>query len=394
MENTEILNRGTSEIIVRNSLAKKLASGKKLRVKHGVDPTTDRLHLGHAVIYEKLRELQLAGHTIIFLIGDFTARFGDPSDKLKVRKMKSKEETVKLAEKYLEQVGKIINLKETEIRYNGEWYDKLTLEEFLKIKSNLTHSQLIERDLFQERLKSGNELWAHEIDYPILQGYDSVMLESDLTAIGTDQLFNELVGRRLQEVAGQPPQDIIAMRLLVGTDGKAKMSQSLGNDIGINEAPEEQYGKLMSVPDSVMLDYFELLGRLDEAEMRSVKTKFRNASNRRDLKGQLAHRIVENLHSREAADAAQEHFENVFVKKSVPTDMPTVEIAGKEIMAADLIVAAKLAESKSEARRLVLQGGVKIDDQIITDPDAKIEIKSDMVLKVGKRRFAKIKLKI
>ncbi|MBU3925570.1 tyrosine--tRNA ligase, partial [Patescibacteria group bacterium] len=233
----QVLTRGVKKIIERESLEKKLKSGKTLRIKHGVDPTTPDLHLGYAVIYRKLRQFQDLGHTVVFLIGDFTGRFGDPTDKGEVRSMRDKKEVQKLAQNYIDQVSKILDKKKLEIRYNGEWYDKMSAEDLLRLMSKFTNAQMLQRDMFQERIKKGQDIGLHEPVYPVLQGYDSVMLESDLTIIGNDQEFNELQGRRAQEMFGQKPQDLVIMPILTGTDGKNKMSQSLGNYIGITEAP-------------------------------------------------------------------------------------------------------------------------------------------------------------
>ena len=245
----EVLTRGVEKVIKKEDLLKRLKSGKKLRVKHGIDPTTKDLHLGHSVVYLKLKELQDLGHKIVFLIGDFTGRFGDPSEKLKTRTLRSKKEVRDLAKNYLRQVGKILDFKKIEIRYNGEWYDKMKADELLILMSNFTHARMIERDMFQKRIEKGLDIGFHEPVYPLLQAYDSVMLKSDLTVCGIDQLFNELKARELQEKFGQKGQDIIATKILIGLDGKKKMSQSLGNYVGVEEKPTEQFGKIMSIPD-------------------------------------------------------------------------------------------------------------------------------------------------
>ncbi len=249
----EVLTRGVEEVIVRESLEKKLKSGKVLRIKHGVDPTTSDLHIGHAVSYEKLRLLQEMGHKIVFLIGDFTARFGDPTEKLEARTLRKKEEIKDLSQNYIKQISVFLDIKKTEIRRNSQWYDKMSAGELLRLMSHFSTQRMLERDMFEERKKKGLEIVLHEPVYPVLQGYDSVMLKSDLTVNGTDGIFNELQGRKLQKDFGQAPQDIIATSILVGTDGKQKMSQSLGNFIGITEKPNEQYGKVMSIPDHIFL---------------------------------------------------------------------------------------------------------------------------------------------
>jgi len=263
-----ILSRGVTKVIVQKSLAKKLASGRVLRIKHGVDPTTTDLHLGHAVMYNKLRAFQEMGHKVIFLIGDFTARFGDPTDKIHgSRSIRSKDEVAALAKNYIRQACAILDKRKLEVRYNSEWYDKMSAEQLLKLMANFTEAQMMQRDMFEERRKKGLEIGLHEPVYPVLQGYDSVMLKSDATVIGSDQEFNELQGRRAQEIFGQEPQDLMLMPLLVGTDGKRKMSQSLGNDIGIAEEAGSMYGKVMSIPDEIMKEYFVLLTDMSQEEI-------------------------------------------------------------------------------------------------------------------------------
>lgn len=389
----ELINRGVEEIIGEKELLKMLASGKKLRIKHGIDPTSTDIHLGYAVIYQKLKEFQELGHKIIFLIGDFTGRFGDPTDKLKTRKMRSAEEVKKTASKYLEQVGKILDLKKTEVRYNSEWYDKMTLEDFLHIKSNFSHAQLIERDMFQERIKKGLEINAREIDYPILQAYDSVILKDDITVCGSDQKFNELQGRVLQKEFNQKPQVVMTMPLLIGLDGKNKMSQSLGNYISIDEAPISQFGKIMSIPDELIGHYFELAARTTGKELAKIKKDLKDPKKRRDLKANLACDIVALYHGAEESSLAEEEFNRVFRDKKYPINIPEVKI--KNPTCEDLpqmLVDAKLVSSKSEARRLIEQNAVKIDKAIIDDFKAKICFHDGMILQVGKLKFVKIRI--
>ncbi len=392
--NDVLLTRGVEEIIIKKELEKKLKAGKILRIKHGVDPTSNKLHIGHAVVYHKLREFQEMGHKIVFLIGDFTARLGDPSDKLKVRKMRTKKEVLEQAKDYLDQVGKLIDIKKTEIRYNGEWYDKMKLEDFLHIKSNFTHARLIERDMFQERIKNGLDISAQELDYPILQGYDSVMLKSDLTICGTDQKFNELCGRQLQEAYGQAPQDIITVPILVGLDGKSKMSQSLKNEVGLDDEPNIMYGKIMSIPDEAVINYYELAARVGGKELEQIKKSFQDPKNRRDLKANLAKEIVSLYHGVEQAVVAEEEFNRIFRDKKAPIDMPEIIIKKSPLKdLPQLLFDLKLTQSKSEARRLIIQNAVKIDRAVINDPRAVIEYRDNMIIQVGKLRFVKIKLK-
>jgi len=379
----EVLSRGIEKVIKKEDLLKKLKSGKKLRIKHGIDPTTKDLHLGHSVVYLKLKELQDLGHKIVFLIGDFTARFGDPAGKLESRSLRPKKETKALAKNYLKQVGRILDLKKTEIRYNGEWYDKMKADELLILMSNFTSARMLERDMFQERIRKGLDIGFHEPVYPVLQAYDSVMLKSDLTVCGTDQLFNEIKGRELQEKFGQKGQDIMATKILIGLDGKKKMSQSLGNYIGIEEEPKEQYGKIMSIPDNLIFNYFELITRVP---LRGIKED----TSPRGLKARLAREIVTMYHSKKVAQQAEKEFNKIFKEKGLPTKIPGIKVNRKKINILDLLVKTKLVSSKAEAKRLIEQKGVKIDSKVQKDWKAIIEIKKGLIIQVGKRRFAKI----
>ena len=388
----ELLKRGVKEIIERKHLEKALKSGKKLRVKHGVDPTTPELHLGYAVVYEKLRQFQELGHKIVFLIGDFTARFGDPTQQKKTRKLRSRKEVQKIAKNYISQLEKILDIKKLEIRYNGEWYDKMSAEELLQLMSHFTIQRMLERDMFQERMKKHQEIALHEPVYPTLQAYDSVMLKSDLTVIGTDQKFNELQARMLQRKMGQDPQDLVIMPLLIGTDEKRKMSQNLGNYIGINESAHEQYGKIMSIPDNIIIHYFELLTHIPDQEIREMKMDLQESRiNPRDLKARLAREIVTIYHSRKEAIEAEKEFERIFKEKKKPSKVKSYKLKVKSWKLPDLLLKLKLVSSKSEARRLIEQGGVKINDKVIKDWKKKIQVKKDTIIQVGKRKFAKIK---
>lgn len=379
----EFLKRGVADIVKKDSLEEKLKSGKKLRVKHGVDPTTTGLHIGHAVVYLKMKELQEMGHQIVFLIGDFTGRFGDPSQKLTARQLRPKKEVRALAKNYLRQVGRIVDLKKTEIRYNSEWYDKMSAEDLLKLMSRFTVQRMLERDMFQKRIEQKKEIRLQEPVYPVLQGYDSVVLKADITICGNDQLFNEIKGRELQAEFNQAPQDIVATRLLVGLDGKEKMSQSLGNDIGIEDSPKEQYGKIMSIPDNLIQEYFELTTRVP---LEKVKK-----GNPRELKAELARAIVKIYHGEKEADKAEQEFNKVFKERQDPEDMPEIRVSEKKLPILDLLVKTKLVSSKSEAKRLIQQKGVKIDKEVQQEWDKEIAVKKGMVIQVGKRRFAKIR---
>lgn len=373
----ELLDRGVKKIISRESLEKKLKSGKILRIKHGVDPTTPDLHLGYAVVYRKLKQFQDLGHKIIFLIGDFTGRFGDPTEKTETRKMREKKEVKALAKNYVSQVGKILDAKKLEIRYNGEWYDKMSAEELLQLMSKFTTAQMMQRDMFQERAEKGLETGLHEPVYPVLQGYDSVMLKSDATAIGSDQEFNELQGRKLQEIYNQAPQDLVIMPILTGLDGEKKMGQSFGNYIGITEAPDSQYGKIMSIPDKLLPEYFELLTDL----------KFDEKENPRDAKMRLAFEIVKMYHSEKEAKKAQEDFVKLFQKKEIPDSIPEIKIKGEREIR-DVLIENKIILSKGEFRRLMTEGAIDVDGETITNVHYKTE--KNAIIKIGKRKFVKI----
>jgi len=389
---SELLDRGVSEIISREELEKKLLSGKKLRVKHGIDPTAADLHLGYSVIYRKLRKFQELGHTVVFLIGSFTARFGDPTDKNAARRMRTKEEVEETAKNYIKQVAKILDVKKLEIRYNGEWFDKFSAEDLLRLMSEFTVARMLERDMFQERQKKGQDIGLHEPVYPALQAYDSVMLKSDVTVIGNDQKFNELQARPLQKSAGQTPQDIMIMPLLIGMDGKRKMGQSLGNYIGLSEPPEEQYGKIMSLPDKLLFQYFELCTDVSSTEIQKMREAMKEGSNPKNFKMRLGREIVTLYHDGVAARNAEAEFVKIFQKGEKPTDIEEKKLPTKSYDICELLVAMQLAPSKSEARRLVTQGGVKIEGEKIEDPFYVVPLaKKPLVIQVGKRKFLKIR---
>lgn len=389
-----LLSRGVEEIIGLKELNIKIASGKKLRIKHGVDPTTEKLTLGHAVNYQKLLEFQEAGHKVVFLIGDFTARFGDPSDKDKARKLRDKKEVKEMSRDYLKQIGVILDLKKTEIRYNSEWYDSMSAEQLIKIMSCFTVDRMLERDMFVRRRAKHEEIGLHELIYPVLQGFDSVMLKSDVTICGTDQKFNELQGRKLQRDFNQDPQSIITVPMLVGTDGKQKMSQSLGNDIGILEEANGQFGKIMSIPDAVIGDYYELAARTSGKELSKIKKMLKDVKNRRGLKAALARDIVNLYHGSEAALVAEGEFNRIFRDKLNPNKMQEFKIKkNTRFNILELLMELQTVKSKSEARRLVEQHGVRIDGSIIEDPKATICLYDGMVVRVGKMKFVKIRSK-
>ena len=387
----EVLTRGVEEVIVKKDLEKKLLSGKKLRIKFGVDPSRPDIHLGHTIPFKKLQEFQKMGHQIVFIIGDFTGRIGDPSGRSKTRPELSAEEVKKNAKTYLEQVKKVLDIKKIEIRRNSEWYDKMAPDDFMKLFSKITLARILERDDFEKRLKNKIDIYPHEIIYPILQGYDSIIIKADVELGGTDQTFNMLVGRKLQKRFNQPQQDVLTNSLLIGLDGKKKMSKSLDNYIGITEPPKEQYGKIMSIPDDLIINYFELCTDVSLKEIAQMKKDLQSKkANPRDLKARLAQEIVTIYHNKKAAEKAEKEFNRVFKEKKLPARIPEIKIKKKTLDILDLLVQTKLVSSKSEAKRLILQKGVKINSKVQQDWQEAIKIKKKMLIQIGKRKFIKI----
>lgn len=386
---TALLTRGVSEVIVRDELLQRLIDGEKLKIKHGVDPTTTDLHLGYAVNYEKMRAFQERGHTIQFLIGSFTGRFGDPSDKLETRNMRDKSEVMQMANAYIDQISKILDKDKLQVLYNGDWYDKMSAEDLLRLMSKTSVARMLERDMFQKRIKEGKGIGLHEIVYPLLQGYDSVEMQSDLTIIGTDQTFNELQARPLQEEAGQKPQHVIAMNLLIGTCGKEKMSQSLGNYISLSDSARDKFGKLMSIPDHMIEVYATSVSRYTQDELDQLRLDLASNKNPRDLKKALAMHIVSNYDGEDAAVDAAGHFESVFQKGNVPDDIKKFPATRSQTII-EILQLANLVSSSSEARRLISQGAVKFDDIKIESIDHTFNAPLEGVLKVGKRKFIQL----
>lgn len=375
---------GITHAISREHLLKALQRGEPLRVKFGVDPTAPDIHLGHAVALFALRAFQDAGHTIILVIGDFTARIGDPSGSTKTRPVLDEQTIARNAKTYLEQAGHILNINQVEVVSNSAWLANLKLAEFIKLLMQFTAAQILERDDFAKRLKARADIGLHELLYPVLQAYDSLHLQTDLEVGGNDQLFNLLAGRQLQERMGQSPQDIITFALLPGTDGKQKMSKSLGNYIGITDSPDEMFGKLMSLPDDAMPIYANLL--LTDPE--SITEQIGKTAPR-DLKAALAKSIIARLYPSAEADEAAARFTRQFKEKQPPLDVPTAHLNGNWSLS-NLLVELKFAASRNAARRLIDQMGVKIDGALQTDPEAHIELTSGMIIQAGKRNFAKI----
>lgn len=384
----DLLTRGVDDVIDRASLEQKLRGGRPLRIKHGVDPTTSDLHLGYTVVYRKLKQFQDAGHTVIFLVGDFTARFGDPTDKQEARALRTAEEVEEAAQSYLDQIGRILDLSKTEVRRNSEWYDRMTAEELLRLTSHFTIQRMLERDMFTKRLKAGHEIRLQEPIYPVLQAYDSVMLKADATVIGSDQTFNELQARELQRQFNQAPQDLVLMPLLRGTDGKRKMSQSLGNAIGITEDPDAMFGQVMSIPDTLIGEWLRLCTDVPEEEIRAMQAAMRRKElNPRDAKARLARELVTVYHGRPAADRAETEFVNVFRERRLPSEMPSIDVRPGRHALLDFLVAQRLVTSRSEGRRLIEQGGVRVDGRVVDDWAADIVFKKNSVLQLGPRRF-------
>ncbi len=392
----EIIKRGAVELIPEDELKEKLEKSykenKPLNIKLGCDPTRPDLHLGHSVVLRKLAQFQQLGHKAILIIGDFTAMIGDPSGRNATRPPLTFEEAKANAETYLKQAYKILDREKTEIVYNSEWLGKMTFEDVIKLASKYTVARMLERDDFTKRFKSGIPISMHEILYPLAQAMDSVAIKSDVELGGTDQKFNLLVGRDIQREYGVEPQIILTMPLLVGTDGTEKMSKSYDNYIGIDEDPQNMYGKTLSIPDDLIYTYFELVTDEPLEELAKIKEMLNNPEvNPRDLKRRLARKIVAMYHSEEAARKAEEEFDRIFVRKSVPENMPEKEMEmGTEIPIIDLIMEVGFAPSRGEARRLVIQGGVSIDGNKVTDFKHIVKIENDFVLKVGKRKFVKI----
>jgi tyrosyl-tRNA synthetase len=390
----ETIRRGCDELIVEEELAKKLATGRKLRVKLGLDPTAPDLHLGHTVVINKLRHFQELGHQVQFLIGDFTGMIGDPTGKNQTRPPLSRQQILANAQTYREQVFKILDPERTQILFNSEWSDKLGAEGMIRLASRYTVARLLERDDFSKRFRSNQPIAVHELLYPLMQGYDSVAMKADVELGGTDQKFNLLVGRELQKDAGQEPQVIITMPLLEGLDGKEKMSKSLGNYVGIAEAPQEIFGKLMSISDTLMWRYIELLSFESLPTIDGWKADVKAGANPRDVKAGFAREIVARFHGADAARRAQEDFEQRFREGAVPEDMPEVAVKAPEgaILIVHLLKQAGLTPSTSEAQRMIEQGGVKLDGERVSDKGLRIPAGRTVVAQVGKRRFARIRI--
>lgn len=394
-EQMDLIKRGTFEIIPEEELIKKLEKsireGKPLNVKLGCDPSRPDLHIGHSVVLRKLAHFQSLGHLAILIIGDFTGMIGDPSGRNVTRPALSLEETREYGKSYFEQASKILDKQKTKIVYNSEWLGKMTFEDVIKLASKYTVARMLERDDFTKRFKAGEPISMHELLYPLAQAMDSVAIQSDVELGGTDQKFNLLVGRDIQREFGMEAQVIVTMPLIVGTDGVEKMSKSYNNYIGINESPKEIYGKTLSIPDHLIYNYFELATDIPTVELKKIKEQLNNPEvNPRDLKRFLARTLVRMYHSEEASQMAEEEFDRIFVEKGLPDEIPEFALGDlREINILDLIILVNFAPSKSEAKRLIIQGGVSLDSEKITDFQKVVTPKHGSILKVGKRKFIK-----
>lgn len=390
----KLLNRGVAEVIDREHLEKRLGAADALRVKLGIDPTAPDLHLGHAVVLRKLAQFQDAGHKAVFIVGDFTATIGDPSGRSEQRPTLTRGEVEKNMESYTKEAGKILDMGKAEVRYNSEWYQNKDATFLMELTSKFTIARSLERDDFQKRLKEDRDISILEVYYPLLQGYDSVEVRADVELGGTDQKFNLLMGRRVQKKYGLAEQDILTVPLLEGLDGVRKMSKSLGNYIGLSEGPAGMFGKIMSIQDDLMVKYFTLLTDAPDSEIEQLRkdrlTPGRASRPPKEWKEELAREIVKTYHGDKAAKEAGKEFERIFAEGEAPCQIKEVAISDSKISAADLLVKMGLASSKGEARRLVEQGGVAIDDRVLKNLDEAIKVKKGMVVRVGKRRFVKV----
>lgn len=396
-EQVKLLKRGTVEIYSEAELAERLSeaakTGSQLRIKLGLDPTSPDIHLGHTVVLRKMRQFQDLGHKAVLIIGDYTARIGDPSGQNETRPMLSSEQIEQNAKTYFEQAGKILDTSEDklEITYNSEWLSELKLADLIKLTSNMTVARMLERDTFELRYKDGDAIGIHEFLYPLMQGYDSVMVQSDVELGGTDQTFNNLVGRDIQRAYGQSPQIVITTPILVGLDGKEKMSKSKGNYIGVTDEPNDMFGKVMSISDDMMENYFTLLTDLEAGKITELVNP--EKTHPKEAKALLGKTIVTQFYNEATADAAAAEFDKVFAQGQLPDDIQEVTLAGTDISVKQLLLFCKLVETGGEAKRMATQGAVTIAGKKVNDPNLEITPTDGMVIQVGKRRFAKLKVK-
>ncbi|MHC4573740.1 MAG: tyrosine--tRNA ligase [Planctomycetota bacterium] len=391
-----ILKRGTIEILSEQELAEKLTdaakTGRQLRIKLGLDPTSPDIHLGHTVVLRKMRQFQDLGHRAVLIIGDYTARIGDPSGQDTTRPMLTSKQIEENAKTYFQQAGKILDTSKSklEVRYNSQWLADLRLADIIKLAGSMTVARMLERDTFELRYKKGDPIGIHEFLYPLMQGYDSVIVKSDVELGGTDQTFNNLVGRDLQRIAGQSPQIVITMPILVGLDGREKMSKSKGNYIGVADQPNDMFGKVMSIADNMMQNYFTLLTNLETEKVAELIDP--DKTHPKEAKALLGRTIVAQFYNDSTAQSAAARFEKVFAQKQLPDDIPEVVIADPSISVKQLLLSCKLVATGGEAKRMVAQGAVTIDAKKAIDPNAQITPNNGMVIQVGKRKFAKVKV--
>lgn len=394
-EQMDVIRRGTVDLLPENELVDKIEKSRKtnkpLIIKQGFDPTAPDIHLGHTVGIRKLRQFQELGHQVVVIIGDYTAMVGDPSEKNSTRPRLTHEEVMQNAQTYKEQFFKILEEKKTQIRFNGEWFSKMSFNEIMELAGKFTVARMLERDDFARRYEGQLPISIHEFFYPLMQGYDSVMIDADVELGATEQKFNLVIARQIQKEYGKEQQIVLTLPVLEGIDGVQRMSKSLGNYIGIDEPPSETYGKVMSIPDTLIYTYFELVTDINLSELHKIKTHLENPDvNPRDIKKNLATTIVRMYHGKSMADQAQLAFEQVFVKKQIPDEIKSYTLKDNLIRIDDLLIFTSTAGSKSEAKRLIQQGGVSLNGQKISDPFKEIHVTEEVILKVGKRKFAKI----
>ncbi|MCT4592488.1 MAG: tyrosine--tRNA ligase [Candidatus Gracilibacteria bacterium] len=382
----ELLNRGVDTCTIKENLQERLEKGDKLRVKLGIDPTGSELHIGHAVILRKLRAFQDAGHQAILLYGTFTGQIGDPTGKDATRPPLTEQEVEKNSKNFLEQASSILDVDKLEIRKNGEWLNPMTFRDVVKLASSFTVQQMLHRDMYEKRIQENCEIALHEFLYPLMQGYDSVALKADVELGGTDQLFNLMAGRQIQKRFNKKPQDIMTLPILVGLDGKDKMSKSLGNYIGIKENPRDMFGKSMSIADKLMENWFELLTNVPMQEVKELLK-----GHPRDTKLRLAYEITKEFHNEETAQNAKEEFLRIFQDKGLPDNIPEMQIKKGSYKALDLIIMTKLLDSTSEARRMLTQNAVKVEDEKVNMEDEIAITDQSKIIQIGKRKFIKIK---
>ncbi len=394
-EQLKIISRGTVDLIPLEELRQKLKESYEketpLRVKQGFDPTAPDIHLGHTVGLRKLRQFQEIGHQVIIIIGDYTGMVGDPSEKISTRPRLTHEDVMKNAETYEKQFFKILERDKTEIRYNGDWFSRMSFAEIMDLASKFTVARMLERDDFAKRFSNQQSISIHEFFYPLMQGYDSVMIKADIEIGATEQKFNLMIGRQIQKEYGQIPQIVLTLPVLEGLDGVQRMSKSVGNYIGVEESPNEMYGKTMSIPDNLIYNYFELLTDISLKELQSIKDQLSDPHvNPMKLKRLLARTLVRMYHNQEWAKKAEDHFDIIHKKKDIPEDISEYRLAQNLVRLIDLMVEAGLVSGKSEARRIIRQGGVKLNGEIVKNELLEIKIENEMILKVGKRKFLKL----